>query len=341
MEFAIGVTDTFRMPEPTAKIASPITPARRDRGAISVEPSDTFIHTPAVDEITDRALAYLKAGYPVHMSGPAGTGKTTLAFHIAALRGRPVSLIHGNDAFGGTDLMGRDSGYRKSTVVDNYIHSVVKTEEKLDLNWTDNRVTIACERGHTLIYDEFNRTRAEANNVLLSIIEEGILSVPQRGGYIRVHPEFRLLLTSNPSEYAGVHKTQDALADRLISIRCGHYDAATERLIVGSASAVSPEAVAHIVSLVRSLRGEHGEHPRPTIRAAIALARVSAEIGAVTSADDDRFVRVAWDILGDDAQHAAGDEPISIAEFRELIRSVIDPASASRQGRRGSGRLAA
>ncbi|MEN0020907.1 MAG: gas vesicle protein GvpN, partial [Planctomycetota bacterium] len=61
---------------------------------ISLTPDEGFVNTAAVESITSRAIAYLDAGYPVHFAGPAGTGKSTLAFHVASLRGRPVSLIH-------------------------------------------------------------------------------------------------------------------------------------------------------------------------------------------------------------------------------------------------------
>ena len=64
---------------------------------VELEPSDEFVSTPYIGELTDRALAYLKAGFAVHFAGPAGTGKTTLAFHVAARLGRPVTLIHGDD----------------------------------------------------------------------------------------------------------------------------------------------------------------------------------------------------------------------------------------------------
>jgi len=37
--------------------------------------------------------------------------------------------------------------------------------------WVDNRLTTACANGNTLIYDEFNRSRPEANNALLSVLE--------------------------------------------------------------------------------------------------------------------------------------------------------------------------
>ena len=148
-------------------------------GSIALDPSNAFVSSLAVQDITERALAYLEAGYAVHFSGPPGTGKTTLAFHVAAQLGRPTILIHGDHEFGSSDLIGRESGYRKSRVVDNYIASVVKLEEEGRALWTDNRITTACRLGHSIIYDEFNRSKPEANNPFLSILSEGVLNVPR------------------------------------------------------------------------------------------------------------------------------------------------------------------
>ncbi len=196
------------------------------------EPSEHFVLTPQLEELVQRALGYLRAGYPINLAGPAGTGKTTLALHLAAQLRQPVTLIHGDDEFGSSDLVGNDHGYRKSTLIDNFIHSVVKTEETMKTLWMDNRLTTACRYGHVLIYDEFTRSRPEANNVLLSVLSEGLLNLPKLcnggDGYLEVHPDFRAIFTSNPQEYAGVHKSQDALLDRLITIYMDHYDRATE-----------------------------------------------------------------------------------------------------------------
>ena len=113
--------------------------------------------------------------------------------HVAAQLGRPVLLIHGDDEFGSSDLVGGQLGFRSSRVVDNFIHSVVKTEENFTKTWVDHRLTSACKYGFTVIYDEFNRSRPEANNVLLSILEERLLELPvsrMNEGYLAVHPDF-------------------------------------------------------------------------------------------------------------------------------------------------------
>jgi gas vesicle protein GvpN len=260
------------------------------------------VETPQVQAIAQRALGYLRAGYPVHFSGPAGTGKTTLALHVAALRGRPVALMHGDDEFGSSDLVGGDYGYKKSRVVDNFIHSVLKTEENMSTLWADNRLTVACRNGDTLVYDEFTRSRAEANNALLSVLEERILSIPKRRpngeGFIEVHPEFRAILTSNPEEYAGVHRTQDALNDRLITIQVDHFDRETEVQITRSKSGIPLEEAELIVDIVRNLRSLGATKQGPSLRACIMIARVTVQENAHAVQGDPVFGDVCRDVLG-------------------------------------------
>jgi len=284
-----------------------------DTSGDSVQPeaSNEFVTSPYVDDLSQRALAYLRVGYPVHFAGPAGTGKTTLAFHVAAQLGRPVVLIHGDDEFAGSDLVGRDSGYRRSRVVDNYIHSVLRTEESMNTIWEDNRLTTACSQGYTLIYDEFTRSRPEANNSLLSVLEEKILNLPKLrragAGYLQVNPDFRAIFTSNPEEYAGVHKTQDALMDRLITITLGHFDRETEVAVTMRKSAVSHQDAEVIVDLVRELRGVGVRNHRPTIRASIAIARIMAHLEIRATLNDPQFAWVCRDVLNTDTAKVTRD----------------------------------
>ena len=148
-------------------------------------PLSYFVETDEIKRLAERALAYIKAGFPVHFRGVSGTGKTTLAMHVASNVGRPVVMIHGDEEFSSSDLIGGESGYRIKKVVDNFIHSVLKTEEYMQRQWIDNRLTVACKYGFTLIYDEFTRSRPEANNTLLSVLQEKMLDLPaSRQGYL-------------------------------------------------------------------------------------------------------------------------------------------------------------
>ncbi len=307
--------------------ATPVAQVQIANDSIVPEPSEDFVATPYVQGITERALCYLQVGYPVHFAGPAGTGKTTLALHIAASLGRPVILIHGDDEFGSSDLIGRDTGYHRSRVVDNFIHSVLKTQEEMKTLWVDNRLTAACRDGYTLIYDEFNRSRAEANNALLSILSERILNLPKLRsagrGYLAVHPQFRAIFTSNPEEYAGTHKAQDALMDRLITIRLEHLDRESEVRITATKSGVPSDDAEAIVDIVRALRELGPSRHRPTIRTCIALARVLAYRNIRVDAGDTVFRSVCHDILGMDTAKVTHDgQPVASPQVDEVIRGV-------------------
>jgi len=304
------------------------------------EASDEFVATPHIQALAERALAYLGVGYAVHFAGAAGTGKTTLAFHVAAKLGSPVTLIHGDDEFGSSDLVGKDAGYRKSKLIDNYIHSVLKTEENMNTLWVDNRLTTACANGNTLIYDEFNRSRPEANNALLSVLEERILNLPalrpSGAGYLEVHPNFRAIFTSNPEEYAGVHKTQDALMDRLVTLNLGHFDRETE-IQIGMAKSGLPRGDAEvIVDIVRELRGTGVNNHRPTIRATIVIARILAHRRARARLDDPVFQWVCHDVLTNETAKVTRDGQSLMPD--KIDESMVRICGAALKPRRNNNR---
>jgi gas vesicle protein GvpN len=167
--------------------------------------------------------------------------------------------------------------------------------------WTDNRLTTACRYGHVLIYEEFTRSRPEANNVLLSVLGERLLNLPKPchggDGYLEVHPGFRAIFTSNPQEYAGVHKSQDALLDRLITIHMDHYDRRTEVAVTAASGGASTETAERVVDLVRHFRQRDPTGQRPSIRAAIKMARILACQGLDCDPSDPVVVNICRDVL--------------------------------------------
>jgi nitric oxide reductase NorQ protein len=267
---------------------------------IRPESGEDFVITPFIESICQRCLSYLEVGYPVHLSGTAGTGKTTLAMHLAGLLSRPVMIIYGDEEFGSSDLLGKDKGFVSSRLVDNYIHSVLRTEENVKSLWVDQRLTIACKNGYTLVYDEFSRSHAEANNVLLSVLEEKLMVLPEgRYGesYIPVHPEFRAIFTSNPDEYAGVYTPQSALLDRMITVKLGCYDFETEVAITVAKSGLLPEEALKVVEIVSATREESNNVNPPTIRASIMIGQILHHRHGKPEPDDKIFLETCLDVL--------------------------------------------
>jgi len=285
---------------------------------LSTKPGADFVETQYIRDLTSRALDYIKAGFPIHFSGPAGIGKTTLALHLAAQLGRPSVLVCGDHEFGTSDLVGGLLGYHKKYLKDNYIRSVLKTDESMTSQWVDNRLTTACKYGLTLVYDEFTRSRPEANNVLLSILAEGILPLPtSRGGenYLKVHPDFTAILTSNPEEYAGVYKSQDALRDRMVTIELGNFDEETEVAITQAKTKLSSEDSQRIVSLVRKVREAKSKHRiTPTVRGCIVLGKILNLKGSAALYVNNGFKQICLDIL----------MPEVTGKDRKKVSQVID-----------------
>lgn len=295
--------------------------------------STKFIATPGVQELASRALDYLHAGFPIHFRGPAGSGKTTLAFHVAAQLGRPIVFVTGDDQMTTSNLVGGQFGYRYRKVVDRFIHTVMKYEEDATSNWSDHRLTTACRDGCTLVYDEFTRSRAEANNILLGVLEERLLVLPvpnQNESYIKVHPEFRAIFTSNPQEYSGVHDAQDALSDRMVMMDVDYFDRDTELGITAARSGLPESKVTQIVDLVRDYRASGEYDQAPTLRASIMIARMVANQKLRTSSADPRFVQICLDLLG--ARSAFGSRSTEERQQqRKMLMSLIDHHCSGRK----------
>ena len=243
--------------------------------------------------------------------------------HVASKIGRPVVMLHGDDQLGTSDLVGGEHGYRYRRLVDNFISRVMKTEESMDKRWTDNRLTIACKNGYTLVYDEFTRSRPEANNILLSVLQEKVMDLPaNRDGeeaYLRVHPNFSAIFTSNPEEYAGVHKAQDALRDRMITIDLDYMDRPTEIAICQAKSGLSRDEAAVIVDIVRGLR-DSGEYEfAPTVRGAVMIARsCKTHAGAAIAHDNTVFRRICRDILSSETSR------LGTRNNHEKVKQLVD-----------------
>ncbi|MBM3301238.1 MAG: gas vesicle protein GvpN, partial [Deltaproteobacteria bacterium] len=146
---------------------------------------------------------------------------------------------------------------------------------------------------------------------------------------------------SNPEEYAGVHKTQDALLDRIITIPVDHYDRETEVQITMAKSGLSLHDAEVIVDVIRELRLVGVNNHRPTIRACIAIAKVLAHLGGSAHSDDETFRWICRDVLTrDTVKVTMAGESIMLRKVDEIIgrvgnkgKRVHKPAGPTGQGK--------
>ena len=288
-------------------------------------PQPDFVETKYIKDIVRRALSYIKAGFPVHFRGISGSGKTTLAMHIAGKLQRPVVMIHGDEEFTTSDLVGGEHGYRIKKVVDRYVSRVLKTEEDMVKRWVDNRLTVACKYGFTLIYDEFTRSRPEANNILLSILQEKVMDMPVgRGGdepYLKVAPTFTALFTSNPEEYAGVHRSQDALRDRMITMDLDYFDYETEVAITQAKSKLSKKDSEIIVDIVRGLRESGKCEFAPTVRGCIMIGKTLKALSLTPSRANGEFSQMCQDILASETSRVGS--RTNQGRVKDLVKELV------------------
>lgn len=266
--------------------------------------SETVERLDQLDSCTEmeaRGLGYLRAGYPLHLRGPSGSGKTTLALRLASQLKRPIVLLVADAGLDPGRAGGPAETAHTRQMIDRYASRIVKVETQTEAPWRDRALADACAEGWTLIFDDFNRAPAAANNVLLTVLEERLLILPRperQDSYIAVHPDFRAILTSSPSDHSGAGPAQDALIDRMITLDLDMCDRDREISIVAGCSGLKLRDAARVVDIVRDFRLSREYAQRPTLRASIMIARIAAAQVLRVAADDPRFVQLCLDVLG-------------------------------------------
>lgn len=261
-----------------------------------------FIVTPYIKKIILLTSNYLLSGYPVHFTGPTGIGKTSIAYYTAKELKKPITIIRGHDNLTVFDLIGRTDGYRKIEHTDNYIHSVYKKEVELHSNWVKGQLAKAVKEGHILIYDEFTRTKPEVNNLFLYILEEKIMPLygsNQKVNYIPVHKDFSAIFTSNPLEYSGVYKTQDALIDRMITINLNEFDHETEIEILKKKYKLTGNESRIISQLITNTRNycRNKNVLGPSLRASIMIAQIAKTTEIKIDPKNEMFHQLIYDVM--------------------------------------------
>jgi gas vesicle protein GvpN len=186
------------------------------------------------------------------------------------------------------------------------------------------------DEGHVLVYDEFTRASPELNGMLLSVLEEGVLVITDPVAtrrILRAHPDFRVVLTSNPEEYVGVNAAPDALMDRIVTFRLDKVSAATECGIVAAQTGLAADQAERLVGLVRTLRASGLPGLPISLRTTLLIARLLRAQSAPVDPHDAHFLQICADVLCGRVDPVAGPD---------LIRRIVTAGTEMSQNGRAS-----
>lgn len=221
----------------------------------------------------DLLLAAVAAGRDVLLEGPPGTSKSTLLRSITEEFGIPLMFVEGNADLTPTRLVGHHHPAR------------VLREDYSAENFVPGPLIEAMRSGGFLYIEEFNRAPEDTLNTLLTAMAERRIAVP-RVGTIEALESFRVVASMNPYDRIGTTRLSTSVLDRLCRLAIDYQDAESERGIVTRRTGIdAPRLVADAVALTRMTRQRDDVRQGSSVRGAIDLALVAAQLAALRGVD--------------------------------------------------------
>lgn len=186
-------------------------------------------------------LAFLNVpgGDALYITGPTGSGKTSVVTEAAARLNWPVQQITMSGRTEASDLVGH------------YVLSSQNPGEEPQMRFQYGALATAMREGHILLLNEVDLADPAELSALNDVLEGRPLVITANGGeIIKPHPMFRVIVTGNSAGngdatglYQGVMMQNLAAMDRYRFIKVGYADTQAEIAILEKAASRVPSVI--------------------------------------------------------------------------------------------------